>query len=119
MVSQARPAFIVFANDMFYSITLSRLKDEDIPENTYKQYIRPSPSWVYGKLPDDPVKKAEIIIKSTRTSEKLFLLFESYTPLSQHLDEIISHEMHISNYIKSLPKIFQNQFKAHMNELNM
>lgn len=117
-VSQARPALIVFADDAFYSITLSKLKHTGIPPETHDRLVGFSPSWVYTNLPEDTVKKADLITNAEKEGKEWPLFFELYTPLKQNLEKVLSKQLPIFHYIKLLKKPFQKKPHDYIRNLN-
>lgn len=106
-VHQARPALVVFAIDSFYSIPLSALEDASMPQEQYKRFIKASPSWIYVEYPADPIKYADLLAKHIREKKPGYLHFDSYRPLSENQNKVLSKALPINAYTKNLPEKYQ------------
>ncbi|MFC1683880.1 hypothetical protein ACFL0R_00200 [Pseudomonadota bacterium] len=117
-VSQARPALIVFADDAFYSITASKLKNTQIPSSKYDAFVSFTPTWVYADLPEDVIERANIITNTIKEGRELPLLFELYTLLKPNLEKVMPKQLPITYYVKFLDESTQNKFQAYMASLD-
>jgi hypothetical protein len=117
-VSQARPALVVYADNTFYSITSSKLKNTGMPPETYERLVQFSPTWVYTNFPEDAEKKAYLILDANKKGKEWPLFFDLYMPLAPNLEKVMARQLPAFHYIKLLKEPYQKKFHDAIGKLN-
>lgn len=96
-VYMSRPAIVVFADDAFYSVPYSRLKDSVEPD-VFQRISGFSPKYYYVDLPQEKEARAIAIREANEAGQEIFLLHELYQPLEERLPELMQASVPMPEY---------------------
>lgn len=83
-VALGRPAWLVFSTDQFYLVRSADLdsKNQEVALPVYKHTPWFGPQWVAISLPEDKVKRKQLVLKTLKDGDPLFTNPTLYSPLT-------------------------------------
>lgn len=89
IVYSERPLALVYFDGYFYSANVETYEKNNLlpPELDEK------PAFVYVKLPDDVIERADLLAKNYKEETPTWSIRESYVPLEPHMDEVMENSI--------------------------
>lgn len=106
VVSQARPAFVVFSKDSFDLVTANMLSDEDLAKARYPDHRTlplGGPVYVYSEMPSDLKERNEVAL-SAFSGKDLPQFPQYYMPYAEHMAAASQAAKPIANLKKYNPE---------------
>lgn len=103
--ANARPVYIVFAVDVFKTISPAVIDLNSLKDQTLKYSLFSKPIYIYATAPSDPKKRTELMWHTLSGGKDIEQLPEYYQSYKKNLPLVIKKQIHYTKLFKNNPDL--------------